>query len=312
MSASICEIHNIARVPAPAALSLGKFFVCPKCIAEDDFDPKRGTKHEYEWGDHYGSSCVVCGEGDQHPNHYRTGDASIDRTQPGERWAFNADVARVFDNMLVRSIPEYVAMRQLVFNLGCQFWSEAYDRAEVSVVDLGASRGEALAPFVEKFGIKSRYVGVEISDPMLAELRKRFVSSGPAVDVEKLDLRSAYPNKPAWLTLAILTLQFIPIEYRQRVIADAYRNTLLSGGLIVVEKVLGSSSVFDHIFLTEYYAMKQANGYTPEDIDRKRLSLEGVLVPQTAASTERMLEAEGFRVERFWQWCNFVGWIAIK
>jgi hypothetical protein len=63
----------------------------------------------------------------------------------------------------------------------------------------------------------------------------------------------------------------------------------------------------------EYYGMKAQNGYTQEQIERKRLSLEGVLVPVTARWNEEMLAAAGFtQIDCFWRWMNFAGWIAIK
>ena len=50
-----------------------------------------------------------------------------------------------------------------------------------------------------------------------------------------------------------------------------------------------------------------------DDIDRKALSLEGVLVPVTAKWNEELLQMAGFRqVDCFWRWMNFAGWIAIK
>ena len=63
----------------------------------------------------------------------------------------------------------------------------------------------------------------------------------------------------------------------------------------------------------EYYEMKRMNGYSMEDIDRKKLSLEGVLVPQTINSNIAMLQSVGFlTVDCFWRWMNFGGLLAIK
>ena len=59
--------------------------------------------------------------------------------------------------------------------------------------------------------------------------------------------------------------------------------------------------------------MKRENGYTEEEIQRKRLSLEGALVPLTARMNEDMLRGAGFHeVDCFWRWMNFAGWIAVK
>lgn len=59
--------------------------------------------------------------------------------------------------------------------------------------------------------------------------------------------------------------------------------------------------------------MEETNGYTQEEIRRKRLALEGVLVPVTAKWNEELLHNAGFRqVDCFWRWMNFAGWIALK
>jgi tRNA (cmo5U34)-methyltransferase len=108
-------------------------------------------------------------------------------------------------------------------------------------------------------------------------------------------------------------LQFTPIEYRQRIVQDIYDSTLPDGALILVEKVIGASSRIDNDMVSLYYALKANNGYSQEQIERKRLSLEGVLVPVTAKWNEELLHTAGFgRVDCFWRWMNFAGWLAIK
>ena len=46
---------------------------------------------------------------------------AIDHTRPDGRWSFNEDVARVFEDMLARSIPQHDVMRRSVFEVGCRF-----------------------------------------------------------------------------------------------------------------------------------------------------------------------------------------------
>src|SRR5262245_56079293 len=142
-----------------------------------------------------------------------------DKTMPDGKWTFDGDVTDAFDDMLARSIPQYDVMRDLVLSLGLTFVKPRTD-----VVDLGCSRGEALDPFIQTLDVQSRFVGVEVSDPMLTVARARFERQirESMVDIRKVDLRVAYPYVSASLTLAILTLQFVPIEYRQRLIQDVY------------------------------------------------------------------------------------------
>jgi tRNA (cmo5U34)-methyltransferase len=233
-----------------------------------------------------------------------------DETEPSGKWAFDSAVTAAFDDMLRRSIPQYEIMRQLCFDLGCP-----HVEPGTSIVDLGCSRGEALAPFVNRYGAGVHHVGVEVSEPMLAVARERFsgyIKCG-VVDIRSEDLRVSYPPVRASLTLCILTLQFIPIEYRQRVLLDIFHSTVAGGALILVEKVLGSSEPVDKLLRDRYWALKKEQGYTQDQIDRKRLALEGVLVPVTAAWNEQLVLSAGFRkVECFWRFLNFAGWIAIK
>src|SRR5690606_23048616 len=126
---------------------------------------------------------------------------------PEGPWAFDSAVTSVFSDMLRRSIPEYDAMRNAVLSIGCQFV-----QASTEIVDLGCSRGDALAPFVARFGNRNRYLGIEVSQPMLTAARERFADEikRGVVLIRDLDLRSEYPSVEASLTLCILSLQFIP------------------------------------------------------------------------------------------------------
>ncbi len=236
--------------------------------------------------------------------------AKIDQVVPGTKWEFDSEVAAVFDNMLERSIPHYNVMRKSVFDLACR-----YVQPRTDIVDLGCSRGTGLAPLVDKFGAYNRFVGVEISDPMLEACRERFtgyIRTG-IVDIRKMDLRREYPPVQASVTLCILTLQFVPIEYRQTVVKRIYDHTLPGGAVIVVEKVLGSNDESDRAMVDAYYDLKRENGYTQEQIDRKRVSLEGVLVPLTCGWNEELIRNAGFRnIDCFWRWMNFAGWVALK
>lgn len=92
-----------------------------------------------------------------------------------------------------------------------------------------------------------------------------------------------------------------------------YDHTIDGGALIIVEKVLGSSAKIDADMVALYYDMKTHNGYSQEQIERKRLSLEGKLVPVTAAWNEELMRMAGFKqVDCFWRWMNFAGWVAVK
>lgn len=231
---------------------------------------------------------------------------------PEGPWAFDESVAGCFDDMLLRSIPQFAVMRQ-----ACTDLARAFRTMHSDVVDIGCSLGGAIAPLVHEEAWKAnRFVGLEVSGPMLERARQRFAQSieQGKVDLRPWDLRDGYPaDLHASVTFSILTVQFTPIEHRLRLLDDIYRSTLPGGVLLFVEKLLGASATIDRVMVERYYAFKEESGYTREEIERKRLSLEGVLVPMPARFNEELLRSVGFRqVDCFWRWFNFAGWLAIK
>lgn len=234
----------------------------------------------------------------------------IDQTIPEGKWEFDSKVTDVFEDMLLRSIPDYNTMRELVFEVGKDFVAH-----KTAIVDLGCSKGDALAPFVDKFGSYNTYYGVDTSEPMIQAANKKFEGyvNVNLVTIKNMDLKQDYPPMTASLTLAILTLQFIPIEYRQQILRKIFNHTLPGGAFILVEKVLGNSAQIDSALVNQYYKIKKDHGYSVDQINRKRMSLEGVLVPITAKMNEEWLRDAGFRyVDCFWRMLNFSGWLAIR
>ncbi len=232
-----------------------------------------------------------------------------DAIMPEGPWTFDGDVTEAFDDMLRRSIPQYDWLRGATFSLGSR-----YVEPGTAIIDLGCSRGDALQPFVDRFGSHNQFVGIDVSEPMLTAARERFaygIQCG-MVEIRALDLRTDYPPERASLVLSVLTLQFVPIEFRQQLVRQIRSSLVPGGALILVEKVLGATAHLDDVLVAEYLDMKRRNGYTEEQIERKRLSLQGVLVPVTARWNEDMLRAAGFsEIDCFWRQMNFAGWLAV-
>jgi len=237
---------------------------------------------------------------------------------PTGSWKFDDSVTAVFDDMLQRSIPQYDVMRETVHHIATDFCCP-----DMLVIDLGASSGESIAALVEEETSRgrqpsARFVAIERSGPMLNELRRRFAAclepTGVVMVIDH-DLRHGFPplNLPASLVLSILTMQFVPMEYRQQLMRAIYDALAPGGAFVLVEKILGSTAALDELFVRHYLDSKLSNGYSIEEIERKRLSLEGVLVPVTARWNEEMLSNAGFsQIDCFWRWLNFAGWLALK
>lgn len=234
---------------------------------------------------------------------------------PEGRWTFDESVAGVFEDMLARSIPQYEVMREAVTAL-----SLFYMQPNTRVLDLGCSEGGSIAPLVASSRPKQAidFIGYETSPAMLKRVRDRFVGFDEVAIVDA-DLRSGISDPVVWdgdkkcsVVLSILTLQFLPVECRARIIDQCYKLLDEGGALIVVEKVIGPSSELNHAFQQKYQQLKIRNGYSILEIEQKKEALEGVLVPLQADWNVQILEQAGFSVDCFWRWMNFAGWLALK
>lgn len=226
------------------------------------------------------------------------------------KWVFGKEVTDCFPNMLSRSIPGYDRMRELVSALAFRYVKQGTD-----IVDIGCSRGDAVAPFVRKFGAQNHYILIDESEEMIEVCRERYkgLINCKVVDVRCDDLVENFPFAVASVVLSVLTLQFTPLEERRNIIKKIYDALTPGGCFIFVEKVIGETPETDKLLIDEYYNLKEKNGYTKEQIEAKRKSLSGVLVPLTARQNEDMLwRAKFSHVECFWRDTNFAGWIAIK
>lgn len=233
----------------------------------------------------------------------------IDNVTPGAKWEFDSDVARCFANMLERSIPDYRSMRSLVYQLGDKFIKPG-----TYITDIGCSTGLAVEPFYQKHGEENKYFLVDNSEAMLEECRGKFtvgIEKGFVEIVNGNFYEMSIPRKQS-LVLSVLSLQFMPTAYRQRILHDIYTGITPGGALILVEKIVGDSGM-DDLMVEMYYRMKRENGYSEEAIMAKRRILENVLSPLKAGWNVDMLREAGFRkVDMFWRCLNFCGWIAIK
>lgn len=225
---------------------------------------------------------------------------------------FGEETAKVFDDMLDRSVPFYSEMQRMVGEIAGSFVTN-----NSSVWDLGCSTCNtfmALEPFVrERQGLT--FVGLDSSEDMLKRARKKIFQSGSASSYELrcVDLHEPVEINNASVVISALTLQFVRPLHRERLVNDVYRGLNDNGCLILIEKVLGEDSLFNRLFIDYYYAFKRRNGYSDLEIAQKREALENVLVPYRLNENMALLEKAGFSSrEVFFKWYNFCGIVAIK
>lgn len=224
-------------------------------------------------------------------------------------WEFDQEVTDVFDDMLSRSIPDYRGMREVVTDVAVKF-----ARPGTEIIDLGCSRGGALAAIAERKPENVRFIGIERSASMAAAAREDLARLDIDVEILELDLRSEFPEVTSCSAiLSVLTLQFIPVEYRQRVLGKVFAALEPGGCFVLVEKVLSESLEAGKLMTEIYEEKKLAAGYSMEQVNSKKRSLEGVLVPVTARWNAELMAGAGFSsVECIWRNLQFACWVAVK
>jgi tRNA (cmo5U34)-methyltransferase len=225
-------------------------------------------------------------------------------------FTFNRDVAKVFDDMVGRSVPFYAEMQRMITEMAVDFATPGSN-----VYDLGCSTGTTFLDLHPRVDPGVKFVGIDNSEEMLAKCKQKLTQAGVdrSLDLQCMDLNSGVPIRNASLVMLILTLQFVRPLHRDRLIADIYRGLNENGCLILVEKVLGEDSLFNRLFINYYYEFKRRNGYSELEITQKREALENVLIPYKLLENREMLMRTGFRyVDVFFKWYNFCGIVAVK
>jgi tRNA (cmo5U34)-methyltransferase len=223
---------------------------------------------------------------------------------------FGVNVAKVFDDMVNRSVPFYGEIQRMMAELAADHAKEGSD-----VYDLGCSTGTTMIGMDTMVSQKIRFIGVDDSQEMLDKCKSKLMEIGLSRDYELhcSDLGQGLKIQNASVVVLCLTLQFVRPIYREQLIKNIYDGLNPGGVLILVEKILAEESSFNRDFINYYYNYKRRNNYSEMEISQKREALENVLVPYKLSENIALLRDSGFaHCEVFFKWYNFVGIIATK
>ena len=239
----------------------------------------------------------------------------IFKTEDGsEPFRFNETVARVFPDMLRRSIPGYAASIEAIGSLAAR-----YVRPGTTCYDLGCSLGAATLAM--RHGIAEpccRVVAVDSSPAMIGRCRELIAEddrlNGPETQVEVVEsdiCDMTFTN--ASMVVLNYTLQFVPAEDRDALLQRICEGLNEGGILVLSEKVVDTDPQMEQLLVDLHHEHKRRNHYSELEIARKRAALENVLVPETVAAHRARLERAGFSRSAVWlRYFNFVSIIAIR
>ena len=121
------------------------------------------------------------------------------------------------------------------------------------------------------------------------------------------------PIENAAMVLMNFTLQFIPVEQRDRMIQSIANGLNPDGVLILSEKVCYSDKATNDTMIDIHHRYKADQGYSQLEISQKRDAIENVLIPETLETHLNRLKRAGFSVITPWlQNLQFISILAIK
>ncbi len=243
-----------------------------------------------------------------------TTDKIYDTRSDDEPFRFNDEVAKVFPDMLRRSIPGYEATIEAIGSLAAR-----YVRPDTRCYDLGCSLGAATLamrqgihqPGCRIVAIDTASAMIERCKKIMAEDDRQFGHPTP-VDVVEADIRDV-PIDNASMVVLNYTLQFLAMDDRDALMRRICDGMLEGGLLVLSEKVVDENADMETLLIDLHHEHKRRNRYSALEVARKRAALENVLIPETVAAHRKRLADAGFSHTAVWlRYFNFVSIIAIK
>ena len=240
-----------------------------------------------------------------------------DPIEYAESWSFKSkNVAENFDQHVTQSVPLYNEIQRMVTEMSTYFIRDG----DV-VLDIGASTGTTTRSIdINNDRKHIQYIAIDESQEMVDVCNRNlneFISKFNNTEVICADLNQGMPSIKTSgeysFVISLFTLQFLKKEKRLNVLRDICRNIRDGGAIVFVEKVLANDAHFNEMMIDLYHDMKLRNGLTAENNQKKSKSLRGVMTPIALEENRRLLVSAGFnRVDLFFKWYNFAGFIATK
>jgi tRNA (cmo5U34)-methyltransferase len=231
-------------------------------------------------------------------------------TKPiSKQFEFDAEVAAVFDDMLLRSVPFYKESQALTQ----RFALNALSQGGI-VYDLGCSTASLLLEIERSAGKGGdvRLIGIDNSPAMIEHTLKKIEAYGSDIELYEGDILQ-FPYEKAQVIISNYTLQFIRPMVRDTLVRTISEALNEGGVFIFSEKVVSEDPKLNKELIDCYYDFKKVQGYSEYEIVQKREALENVLIPYTMNENIQMAKNSGFKTcEVLFRWANFATFIAIK
>ena len=220
---------------------------------------------------------------------------------------FDESVARVFQDMISRSVPGYGLLLHMI-----GLYANIFVRPHSRVYDLGCSLGEATRIIAaQTTGIGAEIIALDNSVSMIEKCREHVHNPGN-IEWRCEDIQHVGIDNASMVVLN-LTLQFLDPLDRRKMLESILAGLNPGGVLVLSEKVIFESPAENSRMIELYHAFKKTRGYSDLEISQKRNALENVLVPDSDRQHQQRLADIGFdEVYQCFRCFNFVSYLAIK
>jgi len=224
------------------------------------------------------------------------------------RFTFDQKVVDVFDDMVLRSVPGYKQMIELIGLAG-----RTYPVINSNVYDLGCSTGAVTLSIASNLKSESvKIFSIDNSKEMIEQCSKNLFGTEANIqyicdDIENIQFENAS------LIVLNLTLQFIKPKNRSKLVKRMYDSLLPGGALIISEKTINENEEINKSLISLHESFKRENGYSETEIAQKRKAIEDVLIPESIEQHLKRLSDAGFKKPLVQMQCiNFASFLAVK
>ncbi|MCM5704828.1 carboxy-S-adenosyl-L-methionine synthase CmoA [Larsenimonas salina] len=225
-------------------------------------------------------------------------------------FSFDEQVVQCFPDMIRRSVPGYGQIIGMIGVVAKRFVPEGGH-----IHDLGCSLGACTLAICQQLPPEAFTLdAIDLSPAMIARARDTLASHHPMhrVQLREGDIRYI-DYAPSDMIVLNFTLQFLPPEERDAVIALLAEALKPGGVLVLSEKVRFDNEDAERLLFDLHHDFKRANGYSDMEISQKRSALEDVMITDSMSTHIDRLERAGLvGVTPWFQHLNFASLLAFK
>jgi tRNA (cmo5U34)-methyltransferase len=215
-----------------------------------------------------------------------------------ESWTFESkEIADKFNDHVREQLPWYEMVSDAVAYIVRNYLTEGE-----LITDHGSSTGNMinkLLPLIEERNATIH--AIEKSSSMCKKLNERFGNlNSSSVILENADICD-FNFSESQVHIIFLTLMFIPVHKREKLLDVIKSKTKKGGVIIIVDKVLDHNGYFSTVIKRLGMQYKIQQGAKLEEVTQKEMSLAGVQIP-----IDKELVKDG---KEFFRMGEFAGWV---